>query len=73
MLVGVVALNALSVSRRMREGGGSIGSTSGRASRRFSGVETSSRAGLMRVGTQSSVPGTDADRSRGIRVGGVLV
>jgi hypothetical protein len=49
-LVGVVALNALSVSRWVR------GSTLGRASRRFSGVETFHRASLVRVGTRSRAP-----------------
>jgi hypothetical protein len=52
---------------------GSTGPTLGRAIRRLSGVETSGRAGLVRVETRSRVPGVDADRSRGIRVGGVLV
>jgi hypothetical protein len=43
-LVGVVALNALSVSRWVR---GSIGLTLGHASQRFSRVEASHRASLV--------------------------
>jgi hypothetical protein len=52
-LVGVIALNALSVSRWVR---GSTGSTLGRASRRFSRVEASRRAILVRVGMRSRAP-----------------
>jgi hypothetical protein len=49
-LVGVVTLNALSVSRWVR---GSTGSTLGHASRRFSRVKASRRASLVRVGARS--------------------
>jgi hypothetical protein len=51
----VAALNAF-VSELVTEKGGSIGSTLGHASRRFSGVEAFRRAGLVRVRTQSRVP-----------------
>jgi hypothetical protein len=53
MLVGVVALNALSVSRWVR---GSTGSTLGHAIWRFSRVKVSHRARLVRVGARLSVP-----------------
>jgi hypothetical protein len=49
-----VTLNAF-VSEQVTKRGGSTGSTLGRASRRFSGVEASHRASLVRVGTQSRV------------------
>jgi hypothetical protein len=57
------------------KGGGSTGSTLGRASRRLSGVEGSRRASLVRVGTQSRVPRllTYAGLARRVGVGGVLI
>jgi hypothetical protein len=55
--------------------GGSIDSTPGRTSRKFSGVEASRRAGLVRVGTRSRVPRLHiyAVLDRRIRVGGALI
>jgi hypothetical protein len=55
---------------------GSTGPTPGRVSRRFSRVETSRRAGLVRIGTQSTVAWRHhmyVGRARRIRVGGALV
>jgi hypothetical protein len=53
MLVGVVALNALSVSRWVR---GSTESTLDHASQRFSEVEASRQASLVRVRKRSRAP-----------------
>jgi hypothetical protein len=53
ILVGVVALNALSVSRWVR---GSIGSTLDHVSQRFSEVEASRRVSLVRVRKRSRAP-----------------
>jgi hypothetical protein len=54
---------------------GSTDSTPDRASRRFSGVKASYRAGLVRVETQSRVPRlhTYVGLARCIRVGGALI
>jgi hypothetical protein len=56
-------------------GGGSTDLTLGRASQRFSGVEVSRRAGLVRVGTQSRVPRpyTYLGLARRVVVGGALI
>jgi hypothetical protein len=70
-LVGVVALNALSVSRWVR---GSTGLTLGCASRRISGAEAPHQESLVRVGTWSRVPCLLAyvGLVRRVGVGGVL-
>jgi hypothetical protein len=54
---------------------GSTDSTLGRTSRKFSGVEASRRAGLVRVGTRSRAPRSSyvCGLDRRICVGGALI
>jgi hypothetical protein len=70
-----VTLNAFVSELVTERGGGSTGSTIGRASRRFSEVEASRRASLVRVGTQLRVPCLlmYVGLARRVGVGGALI